>query len=341
MAGLAWVMPNCLARSTLQGNWGGSLAVLSAATSLLALAGCQASQPTIEVPVSNWPGYEYMYLAHKLGLDRRAGITVKPLQFPDPQTIVHAYLRGDVPLAQLTTVEAVDLCSRAPSRCPVIVLILDESRGGDQIAVARSVPNLAALKGQPVAVTFSTLGPYVLSRALEQQGMGLADVQLRNIPLAQMPGALRSGDVKAAVFFPPFSDYAARDGVSRSLFDSRAIPGEVFDVLAVDPQYLARRGDTITALIRAWQAAHDAARRNPAQAIALAAQREQLTPEEYRQAEQGLVYFNLDQQRPMLQPGGVLARNLEAVKAVQERLKLTAPGAPVPKVDARYVEAAR
>jgi NitT/TauT family transport system substrate-binding protein len=317
------------------------LAVLSAAAVLLALAGCHASQPTIEVPVSNWPGYEYMYLAHKLGLDRRAGITVKPLQFPDPQTIVHAYLRGDVPLAQLTTVEAVDLCSRAPSRCPVIVLILDESRGGDQIAVARSVPNLAALKGQPVAVTFSTLGPYVLSRALEQQGMGLADVQLRNIPLAQMPGALRSGDVKAAVFFPPFSDYAARDGVSRPLFDSRAIPGEVFDVLAVDPQYLARHGDTITALIRAWEAAHDAARRNPAKTIALAAQREQLTPEEYRQAEQGLVYFNLDQQRPMLQPGGVLARNLEAVQAVQERLKLTAPGAPVPKVDARYVEAAR
>jgi hypothetical protein len=53
------------------------------------------------------------------------------------------------------------------------------------------------------------------------------------------------------------------------------------------------------------------------------------------------VYFSLDQQQPMLQPGGVLARNLKAVQAVQERLRLTAPGAPVPKVEPRYVEAAR
>ncbi len=334
-------MTNSLARFIQRWFGRGSLAACSAMASALVLGGCQLGPASIEVPVSNWPGYETMYLAHKLGLDRPEGITIKPLQFPDPQTIVHAYLRGDVPLAQLTTVEAVDLCSRAPSRCPVIVLILDESRGGDQIAVARSVPNLAALKGQPVAVTFSTLGPYVLSRALEQEGLAMADVQLRNIPLAQMPAALRSGDVKAAVFFPPFSDYAARDGLSRTLFDSRAIPGDVFDVLAVDPQYLAHHGDTITALIRAWAAARDEARRNPDRAIALAAQRERLSLEEYRQAEQGLVYFNLDQQRPMLQPGGVLARNLKAVQAVQERLQLTAPGAPVPKVDARYVEAAR
>jgi NitT/TauT family transport system substrate-binding protein len=309
--------------------------------SISVLAGCRWGRPTVEVPVSNWPGYEYMYLAHKLGLDQQAGITIKPLQFPDPQTIVHAYLRGEVPLAQLTTVEAVDLCGRAPSRCPEIVLILDESRGGDQIAVANGVASLKALKGQPVGVTFSTLGPYVLSRALEQQGLALTDVQLRNIPLAQMPDALRGGQIKAAVFFPPFSDYAARDGASRTLFDSRAIPGEVFDVLAVDPDYLRRHGDTVTALIRAWAAAHQAARRDPAPAIALAAQREQLSPEEYRQAEQGLVYFSLEQQRSMLQSGGVLARNLQAVQAVQQRLKLTAAGAPIPVVSARFVEAAQ
>lgn len=315
-----------------------ALTTISAAAG--GLSGCRFGRPSVEVPVSNWPGYEYMYLAHKLGLDQQAGITIKPLQFPDPQTIVHAYLRGDVPLAQLTTVEAVDLCGRVPTRCPEIVLILDESRGGDQIAVANGIASLQALKGQPVGVTFSTLGPYVLSRALEQQGLTLADVQLRNIPLAQMPDALRTGEVKAAVFFPPFSDYAARDGASRTMFDSRAIPGEVFDVLAVDPAYLRRHGDTVTALIRAWAAAHRAAQTDPERAIALAAQREQLSPAEYRQAEQGLVYFSLEQQRPMLQPGGVLARNLQAVQAVQQRLKLTAKGAPIPAVSARFVEAA-
>lgn len=318
-----------------------ALAAVAITAALGVLGGCRWGRPRVDVPVSNWPGYEYMYLAHKLGLDQQAGITIRPLQFPDPQTIVHAYLRGDVPLAQLTTVEAVDLCGRAPSRCPEIVLILNESRGGDQIAVANAIPSIKALKGQSVAVTFSTLGPYVLSRALEQQGLALTDVQLRNIPLAKMPDALRRGEVKAAVFFPPYSDYAARDGASRTLFDSSAIAGEVFDVLAVDPTFLRRHGDTVTALIRAWAAAHQAARRDPERAIALAAQREQLSPEEYRQAEQGLLYFSLEQQLPMLQPGGVLARNLQAVQVVQQRLKLTPEQAPIPTVSARFVKAAQ
>ena len=53
------------------------------------------------------------------------------------------------------------------------------------------------------------------------------------------------------------------------------------------------------------------------------------------------MYFTLEQQRSMLQSGGVLPRNLQAVQAVQQRLKLTAAGAPIPVVSARFVEAAQ
>jgi NitT/TauT family transport system substrate-binding protein len=312
-------------------------------TALLAMSSSSCGRRTSEVsvPVSNWPGYEYIYLAHKLDIDQRYGVTIKPVQYPDPQSIVHAYLRGEVPIAQITTVEAVDLCARVPKRCPVIVLILDESRGGDQIAVVNAVPSIAALRGRTVAVTLSTLGPYVLSRALEQHQLRLTDVSLRNMPLAQMPSALRKGEVQAAVFFPPFSNYAARDGASRPLFDSRAIPGEVFDVLAVDPGYLQRHGNTITALIQAWDEAQRQARRSPVRALALMAGREQLSPREFREAEQGLLYFHLPQQVSMLQPAGLLARNLARVRAVQQLLKLTTPGAPLPQVTPRFVEAAQ
>jgi NitT/TauT family transport system substrate-binding protein len=161
------------------------------------------------------------------------------------------------------------------------------------------------------------------------------------MPLAQMPSALRKGEVQAAVFFPPFSNYAARDGASRPLFDSRAIPGEVFDVLAVDPGYLQRHGNTITALIQAWDEAQRQARRSPERALALMAGREQLSPREFREAEQGLLYFHLPQQVSMLQPAGLLARNLARVRAVQQLLKLTTPGAPLPQVTPRFVEAAQ
>ncbi|MFZ9769204.1 MAG: hypothetical protein ACO3CT_05475, partial [Vulcanococcus sp.] len=81
-------------------------------------SGCQQAPVDVSVPVSNMPGYEYFYIARKLGLDQAQGLRVRILRYPDPQAIVHADLRGEVPLGQLTTVEAVDLCARAPQRCP-------------------------------------------------------------------------------------------------------------------------------------------------------------------------------------------------------------------------------
>lgn len=286
---------------------------------VLGLSGCTSgTRGTVKVPIAGWPGYEYLYLARQLELDSQVGLRIEPVEYPDPQSIVHAYLRGELALAQLTTVEAVDLCSRAPQRCPVVVLVLDESLGGDQLAVRQGITSIADLKGHPVAVTYSTLGPYVLKRALERHGLSFRDVKLRHMPLAQMPAALASGEVQAAAFFPPFSDYAARDGQSRVLFDSRSIPGEIFDVLVVAPDFLRQNADLLPPLLRAWQAAHRQARAEPDAAVALMAKREQLSPAEFREAEQGLSYFDLEQQQ----------------------LRLSGPDAPLPTVEARFVEAA-
>ena len=97
---------------------------------LVSLTGCSPRPLEVNVPVSSWPGYEYFFLAQQKGLAERHDLKLVTAQFPDPQEIVHAYLRGDVSIAQLTTVELVDICARAPDRCPDVVLILDESRGG-------------------------------------------------------------------------------------------------------------------------------------------------------------------------------------------------------------------
>ena len=303
----------------------------------LSITGCSSGQQSVTVPISSWPGYEYFYLAHRLGLDKANGVEIDPRQYPDPQGIVHAYLRGELSLAQLTTVEAVDICARAPRRCPTIVLILNESRGGDRIAVVKGIDSIAGLKGKRVAVSYSTLGPYVLSRALELNGLALVDVQLADLPLAQIPNALKTGIVQAAVFFPPFSDYAARDGASEVVFDSSAIPEEVFDVLVVDPNYLRSHGDEIRALVKAWDEAHQEAVRDPEKTRAVMAAREQVSVEEFSESEKGLVYFPLSKQALMLRSQGLLDQNLRAVKMVQERLGLFPGGSPLPSVTADYL----
>ena len=217
-----------------------------------AIAGCAAKPEQVKVPVSSWPGYEYFYLAERQGLAERYGFKLVISQFTDPQEIVHSYLRGELNVAQLTTVELIDICARKPERCPVVVLILDESRGGDIIAARNGFDSLQALAGKSIGTTFSTLGPYFVSRALQSFGLSLDHVEIRNMPMAEMPAALAKGSIDAVAFYPPFSDFAARDGHSRVLFDSRQTPGEIFDVLAVDPSYLHSHSAALAKLVKVW-----------------------------------------------------------------------------------------
>lgn len=287
----------------------------------------------IEVPLATWPGYEYFYLAKRKRLAAEQGLRLYTRDYPDPQAIVHAYLRGELDVAQLTTVEAVDICSKQPKRCPVVVLVLDESRGGDMVAARAGLLSVEDLRGRKVAVTPSTLGPFVLSRALEEAGMDLKDVQVVPMPMGEMAGSLAWRKVDAAAFFPPFSDYALRVGLAQVLFDSSRIPGEIFDVLVVDPLFALHHRDDLARLLRTWQAAHEYADRHPDEADKLMAFREKLSVPRFRQAEQGLVYHSLQEQVPLLEPGGVLAQNLKAVQQVQVELGLMKSGAPLPRVD--------
>lgn len=292
------------------------------------------------MPVSSWPGFEYVYLAEQQGLAKREGLDLRIQEYADPQTIVHSYLRGEVPIAQLTTVEAVEICSRAPSRCPVVILVLDESRGGDQVLARPPIASIPELRGRRVGVTQSSLGSFVLSRALERHGLSLSDVTLSHMPLDAIPAALAAGRVDAAALFPPYSDRAVAEAGARPLFDSRDIPGEIFDILVVEPQAFRRISAALPKLLRAWQAAHDLRRRQPDLAVPLMARREQVSPQVFLKSEQGVIYYDLSQQRAMLAPAGTLARNLRDVQRVQIQVGLVQPGSPLPVVSDGPLQAA-
>lgn len=316
------------------------LPILPALLLVPGLTGCRTGPVKLTVPIADWPGYEYFYLAQQRGLDHAEGLSLDVVEFPDPQTIVHAYLRGELPLAQLTTVEAVDLCARAPDRCPVVVLVLDESRGGDQLLARPGISSLSQLRGKRVGVLQSSLGPFLLSRALEREGMSLADVKLSNVPLTAMPAALARGDLDAATLFPPYSEEATRQARATRLFDSSRIPGEIFDILVVDPQQMPALRDTLPRLLRVWQAAHELRRKEPGPTTAVMGRREHLSPAAFRDAEGGLRYFSLVEQRSMLAPAGPLARNLQAVRRVQQQLRLVSPSSPLPRVTNEPITAA-
>jgi NitT/TauT family transport system substrate-binding protein len=313
-------------------------ALAALAAFALIVMGCQ-KPAVVTIPIASWAGFQYFHLAHEKQLDQKAGLVIDTLGFSDPPEIVKAFEEGRFPIAQLTTVEAVDICSRQPKRCPVVVLILDESRGGDKVAVRRSLGTIAALRGKRVAVTPSTLGPFVLSRALARHGMSLADVRIVAVPLADMGRRLISGQIDGAAFYPPFSDAVLDGGEAVTAFTSAEIPGEIFDVLVVDPQYYRTNRHILGRLVRVWQQAHDLADRDP-EAQDIMARRQGVRAEVFREWEKGLLYLSLSEQRPMLLPGGKLERNLADVLAVQKQLGLIRGRVPLPRVSTEPIDLA-
>lgn len=291
-----------------------------------------AEVSTLTIPQSPWPGFAYFELAHSLRIDQRHDLRIETITYDDGQGIVEAYLDGRLSLAQVSNVEAVEICRRQPQRCPLVVLVIDSSNGADRLVVRSSSLSLNDLQGRPVGVTPFGLGPYVLSRALASVGMELSDVQQVRLHAHEMPNALIRGRVEAAVLYSPFSEQAVRFGFSRVVFDSRQMPGELSDLLVVDPAYYEMNRAAIVRLLRVWQEAHDWADSHRQAALERMAPTQQLSVTGLEKAEQGVTYHDLKEQRAMLAPLGAVVRSLEVVRSGLAALGRVPPNTPLPLV---------
>mgnify|MGYP003905697039 CR=1 FL=1 len=86
------------------------------------------------------------------------------------------------------------------------------------------------------------------------------------------------------------------------------------------------------ALLRAWQAAHAYARREPRTADAWLAAQQGLSLAEFGSVQRGLVYQPLQEQVTLLAPGGAMEQNLRAVQRVQARVGLVPVNQALPPV---------
>jgi NitT/TauT family transport system substrate-binding protein len=314
---------------------------LTAALLAPGLAACSpGALPRLTVPVAPWVGSAYLQLAEREGLDRAAGLQLRIVPYDDPQRMAQAWLRGEYGMAPLSTVEVVALCSRRPDRCPVVVLVLDESRGADKLIVRRSISNLGNLRGRRVGVAPSSLGPFLTSRALESVGLDIAQVRLVPMPSAALGSALNNGRIDAATAYPPFSDLMLQLGIGRVAFDSAAIPGQILDLLVVDPVFLEQNRQALARLLVAWQWSHAKARRDPEATVGTLAALLKTSPTGVRRSEDDLGYFPLERQGEMLAEGGAVATALAAVQEVQEGLGMVRQGAPLPQVSDAVVRRA-
>lgn len=319
------------ARRPGRGRWRFVLAALGFSCASLLVFGCgQPEAPKLRVAINAWPAYELIYLAQEKGFFREAGADVRLVEFGSLSDARRAYETGRVDGLATTIVEVL-MARDATERDLRIVRLLDFSNGADVIVAGPGIRSLADLRGKRVGVELASLGIYVLARALELEGLTLADVEPVPKDQKTMRDALFAGELDAVVTYPPESVATLQDARFRVVFSTLQIPGEVLDVLALDADVLRRRPAQVAAFLRGLDGAFTYYQQHPDDACRIMAEREGISAQEFqRLLTDGITLVAPGEQDAYLGTGGKLrgavqgaARSLRHVKLISSRPEIS------------------
>ncbi len=318
-------------RRLLRAGLGGLVAGLA--------GGCAAPRPPVRIGSLVFPGYELLFLARESG--RLDPARVRLVELLSNTDTLRALAVGQLEGAQLTLDEV--LVARARGLDLRIVHVLDVSDGADAV-VARptlAARGLAALRGRRIAVEDSAGGIVLYAALLRAAGLSPRDVVKVPMTLDRSVAVYQRGEADVIISAEPWLSQLEHQGAQR-LLDSRAVPGQILDVLAVRADALADAA--------AWQHAVDA----HAQALQLwrfdsapdgvaarlMAPRLQVPPADVPALFRGLHLPTREQVRAMLAPEGTVtlaARQLLTLLAAAG--VVTEPWAWARVVEPRFVQA--
>ena len=297
-----------------------------------ALSACTAPLPAMRVGCIVFPGYEDLVLARELGLlDERR---VRLVELLDNTDSLRALAAGQIEAATMTLDElmtaradGVDLCA---------VLVFDVSDGAD-VVLAKPGVTLQRLAGRRVAVEDGAVGALMLSALLQAAGLTPRQIDKFAMTLDRSEEVFANGGVDVVVTAEPWAARLEKKGAQR-IFDSRAIPGRIVDVLAVRRAELERHGAALRHLLDCHFQAQRLLRDSPERAAALLAPRLQTPPAEVMALFRGLRLPDLAENRRMLVAGGPIDQSAEALHGIMHSAGLLGPNNPLtPLADARFL----
>lgn len=274
------------------------------------------------VGMNAWIGYDPLVLARDQRLLDEQQIKLVELA-SSSETLRH-FRNGLIDAAALTLDETLRLTDEGQD--VRLVAVLSESSGADVVMAVPEIRTPAQLKGASIAVEKSTVGALMLQRLLQAGQLQASDVTVVNLEATRHLHSLQSQRVQASVSYAPLSESLRAAGY-RALFDSRAMPDDIVDVLVVRGSVLQVRAAQVDALVRGWQLGWVALTKDPQRAAELLAPGVDLSPADYRATLAGLRYFTPAQSlgwlsgRPpvIAQHTDALASALQAMGLIRQR----------------------
>ena len=254
---------------------------LLAVTLLLALAGCgdddssgedEGSSGPTTVTVGTLPiaNAAPMYLGMEKGFFEEENLKIEPQVGEGGAALIPALISGDAQFAFVGVIPAITAVAQG---VPIkIVTSSDdaaetEEKDWQTLVVPKDSPikGVEDLPGNTIAVNaLRGLAEVVISRSLEKQGVDYREVKLLEVPFPEMPSALGTGRVDAALLTEPFlSAVLAEGGKQIDAPSVETLPSFPNGVYVATEQYIEENGDIVDRFSRAMNKSLEYAQTHP------------------------------------------------------------------------------
>ena len=266
-----------------------------------------ASYTPIVIGYSSWPGWWPWAIAEAEGLFAENDANVVLKFFDSYLESMEALASGTIDGNTQTLNDTISFAGDAVNGM-VAVLVNDNSAGNDKIIAAQEVKTITDLKGKQVAVEAGLVDDFLLSLALQDQGMSREDVEIVDLETGAAAAAFAAGQADAVGAFPPFwLDALAREG-AHELISSATFPGAIPDLLVVSQKLIDEQPDQVQALVDTWWDIREFMENNPVRAeeimYSLLINRGiNITLEDMRLFKEGTRFFSVEENLEAFSPG--------------------------------------
>ena len=184
------------------------------------------------------------------GWGDRYGLKIEVMQFTDRLQSIKLFAEGKITGVAATATDALMHLTRG-KRTGTALILGDSSNGNDGI-VSRVVGDLAGLRRKIVHLVEFSVSQYLLERALHGAGIPRAEVTVVGVSEEEIPSLLDSRAESTVSTWNPHLDTLEVQHRMTCLFDSRAIPDEILNLVVVDSDTLNCSPGFGTALVGIW-----------------------------------------------------------------------------------------
>ncbi|CAM5190178.1 nitrate ABC transporter [Alishewanella longhuensis] len=225
-------------------------------TAIVMLSACSKQNEPLNLAANTWLGYQPLYLIQArhacpdCTLEILPGQQLKITKMPSTTMVLRLFGAKKVDAAMLTLDEAVSFQSNTGIAI-CVAAVLSYSNGADAALV---MPGFEASKESfKIGYEETALGGYMLHRIVEEQNWAAEKLQMQLLVPKNHVDTLLQGQVDMVITYEPYISQLRKHG-AQVFFDSKALAGEIVDILVVQQTSWAEHRGLLQSLIaNDWQ----------------------------------------------------------------------------------------